>query len=383
MRLMHALHEAHLENRWHRQYLGGTLRVKTIMLLWCGRVLHRCWLAWGAHMVRVRMQREVRNELRQLAYTLRVASLSRDGSVLASFRRVSSQNLHMHRPRDLSSAAPATQAIDDAPTTNGGIRYDHNSCMGSKASLENPLDSYVVRLAWMGWTFLVATSKIEHEYAQACRQVKDESAASVFKPSSWEELERKYTPPGCLAVEWRLQADGAATDPHLESGPSTDTSPLADVACGRDELGTELSDEPIAPVNGMNPDISATLMRWLSTPLKWSDEEIQKWSGEEELPETEITSGLVDSRLVAICRARTLALFFCAWRFALAHGIFVRQKEAETSALLVSLWRATTCGLLGSRGATSHTSSLGTAVLRSESSSDDDASTWDDDIHMR
>lgn len=60
-RLIRSLHEAHLENRWHRQYLGSTLRHKQILLLWCGRTLRRCWLAWAAHIVRARMQREVRH----------------------------------------------------------------------------------------------------------------------------------------------------------------------------------------------------------------------------------------------------------------------------------------------------------------------------------
>ena len=44
-RTLTALHAAHLENRWHRQYLGGLQRHKQILLLWCGRTLRRCWLA--------------------------------------------------------------------------------------------------------------------------------------------------------------------------------------------------------------------------------------------------------------------------------------------------------------------------------------------------
>ena len=81
-RLLRSLHEAHLENRWHRQYLGSTLRHKMLLLLWCGRTLRRCWLAWGAHMVRVRIEREVRDELRQLTYALRVATLSRHAAIV-------------------------------------------------------------------------------------------------------------------------------------------------------------------------------------------------------------------------------------------------------------------------------------------------------------
>ena len=44
-RTLQALHASHLENRWHRQYLGGLFRAKQLLLLWCGRTLRRVWLA--------------------------------------------------------------------------------------------------------------------------------------------------------------------------------------------------------------------------------------------------------------------------------------------------------------------------------------------------
>ena len=90
-RLMRMLHLAHLENRWHRQYLSRTVHPypnpnpnpkpkpkpnpnpdpnqvhhKLLLLLWCGgpkRTLQRCWMAWGVHMMHVRMAREARYEL--------------------------------------------------------------------------------------------------------------------------------------------------------------------------------------------------------------------------------------------------------------------------------------------------------------------------------
>ena len=79
-----------------RQYLGGTLRHKQLLLLWSGRTLRRCFVAWGAHLVRTRMEREVRDELRQLSYALRVATLSSNSSVLERYGLT---------PRDLARRA--------------------------------------------------------------------------------------------------------------------------------------------------------------------------------------------------------------------------------------------------------------------------------------
>jgi hypothetical protein len=78
VRLTQLLHEAHSENRWLRQFFSGFTAHKQRLLVWAGdsRLLQRCWLAWGAHITRSRMAREQRGQVHQLAFALRVASLS-------------------------------------------------------------------------------------------------------------------------------------------------------------------------------------------------------------------------------------------------------------------------------------------------------------------
>jgi hypothetical protein len=99
-RTLRALHASHLENRWHRQYLGGLLRHKMLLLLWCGRTLRRCWLAWGAHLVRVRMEREVVAELHQLACNTTTATTTTARARLRT---------HVPPPRRRVAASPPAQ----------------------------------------------------------------------------------------------------------------------------------------------------------------------------------------------------------------------------------------------------------------------------------
>ena len=119
----------HLENRWHRQFLGGALRCKQMLLLWCERTLRRCWLAWGAHMVRVRMERETQNEVRQLAYALRVASLSRHSALVAAVETHASV-----------SAAGPSHAIGTPAKAARSISHALRE--------HTPLGSYLIRRAW-------------------------------------------------------------------------------------------------------------------------------------------------------------------------------------------------------------------------------------------
>ena len=67
LRLTRLLHEAHRENRWHRQQLSGTNRHKQVLLWWAGRTLQRFWLLWTGHMLRVRLERGHRDQVRPVA----------------------------------------------------------------------------------------------------------------------------------------------------------------------------------------------------------------------------------------------------------------------------------------------------------------------------
>ena len=127
-RLMRMLHLAHLENRWHRQYLSRTVHHKLLLLLWCGgpkRTLQRCWMAWGVHMMHVRMAREQRQELHQLAYALRVAAFAQ-------------------KPL---------------------LQLDGRDAEGDMAQHEADIfDGYCQRRAWLGWSHVVAQRRIERHY---------------------------------------------------------------------------------------------------------------------------------------------------------------------------------------------------------------------------
>ena len=88
---------------WHRMWQSNFILRKQQLLLWAGRTLQYCWLAWAHHIRRVKLEREVqqrppgprpasrppsppptrappssqaRDELHQLSYSLRVASAS-------------------------------------------------------------------------------------------------------------------------------------------------------------------------------------------------------------------------------------------------------------------------------------------------------------------
>ena len=133
-RLMRMLHLAHLENRWHRQYLSRTVHHKLLLLLWCGgpkRTLQRCWMAWGVHMMHVRMAREQRQELHQLAYALRVAAFAQ-------------------KPL---------------------LQLDGRDAQGDVAQREADIfDGYCQRRAWLGWSHVVAQARIERHYAALNRK---------------------------------------------------------------------------------------------------------------------------------------------------------------------------------------------------------------------
>ena len=133
-RLMRMLHLAHLENRWHRQYLSRTVHHKLLLLLWCGgpkRTLQRCWMAWGVHMMHVRMAREQRQELHQLAYALRVAAFAQ-------------------KPL---------------------LQLDGRGAEGDVAQHEADIfDGYCQRRAWLGWSHVVAQARIERHYAALNRK---------------------------------------------------------------------------------------------------------------------------------------------------------------------------------------------------------------------
>ena len=180
IRTLHALHSSHLENRFHRQYLSGLLKTKLLLLLWAGRLLRRCWLAWGAHMMRVRIEREVRDELRQLAYTLRVASLSRHAALSRAIVEPDmDERARLRRRRELdeggsfafvAAANEATAAVvreqsggGGGPSKPGPLRFAGED--EEDEFRRHPLDAYILRRAWLGWT-CHARAVIETEYAQ-------------------------------------------------------------------------------------------------------------------------------------------------------------------------------------------------------------------------
>ena len=107
---------------------------KLLLLLWCGgpkRTLQRCWMAWGVHMMHVRMAREQRQELHQLAYALRVAAFAQ-------------------KPL---------------------LQLDGNDAEGGVAQQEADLfDGYCLRRAWLGWSHVVAQGRIKRHYAALSRK---------------------------------------------------------------------------------------------------------------------------------------------------------------------------------------------------------------------
>ena len=58
-RLTQLLGSAHREVRWHRMWQSNFILRKQQLLLWAGRTLQYCWLAWAHHIRRVKLEREV------------------------------------------------------------------------------------------------------------------------------------------------------------------------------------------------------------------------------------------------------------------------------------------------------------------------------------
>ena len=107
----------------------------------------------------------------------------------------------------------------------------------------------------------------------------------------------------------------------------------------------EMEEEEAAAAPGAN--ILQPLLTWLSKPQAWFDPAFE----EDTSPLTEAEQVVHDSseRLGEVLRGRTLALCFNSWRVYLATSCFLREEEAEKAALVISLWRATTSGLLDAR----------------------------------
>ena len=63
-RLTQLLGSAHREVRWHRMWQSNFILRKQQLLLWAGRTLQYCWLAWAHHIRRVKLEREVRQRAR-------------------------------------------------------------------------------------------------------------------------------------------------------------------------------------------------------------------------------------------------------------------------------------------------------------------------------
>ena len=106
-----------------------------------------------------------------------------------------------------------------------------------------------------------------------------------------------------------------------------------------------MEEEEAAAAPGAN--ILQPLLTWLSKPQAWFDPAFE----EDTSPLTEAEQVVHDSseRLGEVLRGRTLALCFNSWRVYLATSCFLREEEAEKAALVISLWRATTSGLLDAR----------------------------------
>lgn len=167
------LHDAQLESRWHRQRVGGLLRLRLMLALWAERTLQRCWLAWGAHLDTMRMGRELRSDLRQLVLTLRVSTLSKGRAVLDAFRRASLQE-------GAGAGRPQQQLLQRQ---------------------QLPADAYarcVYRRAWLGWAFLVARRRMSREFAAD---------------------ERLHALAACLG-EWRFSLAAASLDEWQEAEAS-------------------------------------------------------------------------------------------------------------------------------------------------------------------
>ena len=173
LRLVQLLHEAHAENRWHRQLTSGVLRQKLLLLLWAGgsRTLQRCWLAWSAHMLRRRVARELKSEAHQLAFALRVAALSQ-------------------APNLTIADGAGSRGGEDRRAATAGSRTRGVDCASIFAG-------YNMRRAWAGWCAAVSLARIQAAYQQG---VEDTLSA--------ERAIEGQTPAGARASEGASKGDG-------------------------------------------------------------------------------------------------------------------------------------------------------------------------------
>ena len=108
------------------------------------------------------------------------------------------------------------------------------------------------------------------------------------------------------------------------------------------------SDGGASPANGGNPlQALHPLMNWLSRPQAWFEPAEAPLTAAERSVEDALHSA--SEGVGTVLRARSLALCFSSWRVYLATECFLREEEAEKSALVISLWRAARTGLLDAR----------------------------------
>ena len=297
----------------------------------------------------------------------------------------------------------------------------------------HPLDQYVLRRAWLGWTCHVATSKIEGEFVDAAREA-ILAAQQAYRPALAAAAEREakdmtLQPPSAAPAAGTPTKVSAGSLGAGAPGPSTPTglggssppprgarageqrprseqevymsgrSPVTRGLTFEDHpsylapapssvaTGDAGTDADLADVDSAGDDDEAyhdarepkegggllhPLLEWLSKPQQW-------FQGGFASPEAHAAEMAVDGASGALGRVltqRTLALCFHSWRVFLAEAAFLRQEEADKSALVISLWRAATSGLLDARGsatASAQASSLaGVAGILGLYSDDDD-----------
>ena len=245
-RLMRMLHAAHLENRWHRQFLSRTVHHKLLLLLWCGgplRTLQRCWMAWGVHMMRVRMAREQRHELHQLAYALRVAIFAQKPLLSVP----SAKSDAMQREEELFSG-------------------------------------YCLRRAWLGWTEVIAHVRIERDF--------------------------------------RARTKGAAL--RLPEAPA-----------------------PRAP---LKPIVSEGLLGWFKPYLEKEKEKSEPQPVDDAAGIGEIGEAVevlaVGDELEELRAEKALSVAWLTWRVQTSYAQLRAVEDAEKSALVTSLWKAATSGVM-------------------------------------
>ena len=327
--------------------------------------------------MRVRIEREVTDELRQLAYALRVASLSRHAALA---RAIAGDETLERRARERRAGSPlgfgrvaaasAAASADVRHQRNGGplspSRLSDRLSMSHDDELDDeleelhrhPLDSYTIRRAWLGWTCHVATSRVAAEYDQA-------TIAAILQGQNNYRSARvavglpavppappvsKRTPPASptsltpgTATPSRSMGRVGAANGALATGGEAESESEGDEFLDAADASSEGGASPGGnPLQALHP-----IMNWLSRP--------QAWFEPAEAPLTDAERSVEDALhaasegVGAVLRARTLALCFSSWRVFLATECFLREEEAEKSALVISLWRAATAGLLDAR----------------------------------